>query len=1018
MLALFVTAGLWMFSGSAGAECGPGVDGAAADSLRPVAQFVEPPASAEPLNHVAVSYARDFSVSYTEALRRLGRVSALQKIMASIRDSESSRLAGWGIDHAGPFTAWVCLTGDNLPGQVASGLAERHSDVEIRTGATHTYLELRTVQAQIHLAQVDKDSDARTGSKVSVRVAYAGVDMSGNSVDVAIDPVIVPDRIPRGTGFGPRSVSDAVFEVEQARAQSVLANELGVAVKVSDGRGFSTKADFRGGEEMETCTSGFIAKRNMGGYGILTAGHCRSQEIHGVSLDIVGGEGARADAGFIEIPLTDPAHRLFDDYYCGPGAKQICDVTGTKDRDEMVGDYVCHTGKVSGVSCGTIEDNSTALNSWSQPDLESGRKPDDYTCWEAANYLCEQVFLRVWGPTFMLCNGDSGGPLYNAAGVAYGILRGGKGRCSYDGSTGIFSAIREAEAYVDVKVLTEDPVPPSSPVALTDTIDSNGIGLSWQAPPEGAHTYRVYRQRPGRDFEAMGSTRSRTYNDQTAVPGSRPGTEYRYRVTAINNLGQESDPGTAVAVSIPSPGQLSIALQSDSVSLSWPVPAGDVVSYEVYRRAAVDGQSYERIGTPSDNIYQDPLSGLTPGVEYYYRVKAVNGDGVVGSWGSGSNYARAVTPAVEGLRANLGSDSVLLSWSVPAGDVVSYEVYRRATATDPSYEKVSDTSDASFPDPLSGLTLGVEYYYRVKAVNGDGVVGSWGSGSNYARTVTPAVEGLRANLGSDSVLLSWSVPAGDVVSYEVYRRAAVDGQSYERIGTPSDNIYQDPLSGLTPGVEYYYRVKAVNGDGVVGSWGSGSNYARAVTPAVEGLRANLGSDSVLLSWSVPAGDVVSYEVYRRAAVSGQSYERISTPSNNSYQDPLSDLTPGMEYYYRIKAVNGDGVVGSWGSGSNYTRAVTPAVEGLKTTIYSNGVSLSWTMAGNAYYYEVYRRVAKPGESYQKIDNRIRSPFWDPLSGLTPGTEYWYRVKAVTGTGAVGNWGAGPNYASAVIPAVP
>ncbi len=1007
-----------MFSGTAGAECGSGVDGAA-DSLWPVTQLVELPASAEPLNHVAVSYARDYSVSYTEALRRLDRISALQKIMASIRDSESSRLAGWGIDHAGPFTAWVCLTGDDPPGQVASGLAERHSDVEIRTGATHTYVELRAVQAQIHLTQVDQDSgDARTGSKVSTRIAYAGVDMSGNSVDVAIDPVIVPDRLPRGTGFVPSSVSDATFKVEKARVQNVLANELGVAVKVSDGRGFSPKADFRGGAEMDTCTSGFIAKQNKGDYGILTAGHCPSQEIHGDLLQIVGGEGARADAGFIQLPLTDPAHRLYDDYYCGPGAAQICDVTGTKDRDEMVGDYVCHTGKNSGVSCGTIQDNSMSLDSWNKPDLVDGTKPDDYTCSDAINSLCEQVFVRVWGPTFRLCAGDSGGPLYNAAGVAYGILRGGHGRCSYDGSTGTFSAIREAEAYLDVKVLTEDPVPPSSPLTLTAAIDSNGIVLSWQAPPEGAHTYRVFRQRPGRDFEAMGSTRSRTYNDQTAVPGSRPGTEYRYRVTAINNLGQESSPSTIVPVSIPSTGQLEISLKSDRVSLSWPVPVGDVVSYEVYRRAAVTGQSYERISTPSDNSYQDMLSGLTPGVEYYYRVKAVNGDGVVGSWGSGSNYARTVAPPITGIQAKLDSDKISLSWPVPAGDVVSYEVYRRAAVSGQSYEKVSDTSDASYQDPLSGLTPGVEYYYRVKAVNGDGVVGSWGSGSNYARTVAPAIEGLQAIRGSDRVSLSWSVLSGDVVSYEVYRRAAVTGQSYERISTPSDNSYQDMWSGLTPGVEYYYRVKPVSKDGLVGSWGSGSNYARTVAPAVEGLQANRGSDRVSLSWPVPVGDVVSYEVYRRAAVTGQSYERISTPSDNSYQDMWSGLTPGVEYYYRVKAVNGDGVVGSWGSGSNYVQTVTPAVEGLKTTIYSNGVSFAWTMTGNVYYYEVYRRIAKPGESYQKVDNRINSPFWDPLSGLTPGTEYWYRVKAVTSTGAVGSWGAGQNYASAVIRSVP
>ncbi len=66
-------------------------------------------------NPIVEAYARDYSVSYEQAQRRLDRVNALQEIMAEVRGLEASRLAGWGIDHADRFMAWIWLTGDDPP---------------------------------------------------------------------------------------------------------------------------------------------------------------------------------------------------------------------------------------------------------------------------------------------------------------------------------------------------------------------------------------------------------------------------------------------------------------------------------------------------------------------------------------------------------------------------------------------------------------------------------------------------------------------------------------------------------------------------------------------------------------------------------------------------------------------------------------------------------------------------------------------------------------------------------------
>ncbi len=403
--------------------------------------------------------------------------------------------------------------------------------------------------------------------------------------------------------------------------------------------------------------------------------------------------------------------------------------------------------------------------------------------------------------------------------------------------------------------------------------------------------------------------------------------------------------GAASADSESAPGNLSAVLDDDVVVFSWTAPLGDVKEYEVYRRVALEGDGYERIGKTSSTVFRDHVSGLTPGFEYYYRVKAVDSAERVGSWGSGSNYAAVTTPAPSGLSATIDHKNYLVfSWTVPTGDANKYEVYQREAIKGDKYQPI-DYKESNPPDSfLPGSTVisggphveqlksGVEYYYRISAVDSKGRRGGWGSGSNYAALTIPAPRVLSAvfNKYYDSVEVSWTAPIGPSTRYVVYRRAAVKGSEYERIGTTSGanvhrTIYRDPVSGLTPGVEYYYRVKAVNHYQYLGGWGSRSNYAAAIyTPPPSGLSAVLSAGSVVVSWTAPPGHPARYEVYRRAAVKGDGYEQIGTTRGSTvYRDSISGLSPGVVYYYRVKAVDRKGASGSWGSGSNYADVKMP-----------------------------------------------------------------------------------------------
>lgn len=452
----------------------------------------EPSPAAEPVDVAVTSYALEYSVSHDEASRRLERIGAVHEVLASIRGLETARVAGWGIDHRDRFVGWVLLTGDEPAGAGAVAVADAHKDVEIRTGAQHSYADLLAAQrglaAELFAAQNSANSGALGGTGeeaapgkpsepgsaemdagLAAVVTFLETDMASNAVRVGIDPGLAPEVGPLGT------VSELDFDQSAAIIAELLDDHIEVAFTIADGRGIALAESFQGGEKisgsgMVSCTSGFTARRSNGGgfdYGIITAGHCGNDlptetvpfSMHSVDLPFVyGWLSATADAQFHRIPTpASGSHYVADDFLCRDPASYptpSCDVTGTEIRDHMPNAYVCHTGKNSKTSCGRVTNIDHQRTSASNP------------CRDSAGGLvvCDSVFVKVEGDYLKGCKGDSGGPFYRG-GTAYGIAAGlvdgdDPHDCTLEGRTVTFSAIDEVESFLGVNVLTQ-------PVTLT-----------------------------------------------------------------------------------------------------------------------------------------------------------------------------------------------------------------------------------------------------------------------------------------------------------------------------------------------------------------------------------------------------------------------------------------------------------------------------------------------------------------------------------------------------------------------
>jgi hypothetical protein len=190
---------------------------------------------------------------------------------------------------------------------------------------------------------------------------------------------------------------------------------------------------------------------------------------------------------------------------------------------------------------------------------------------------------------------------------------------------------------------------------------------------------------------------------------------------------------------------------------------------------------------------------------------------------------------------------------------------------------------------------------------------------NSAPPATPKVNASKGTYSS-KVHLSWNSSTG-AEYYRVYRSLKPTGQKF--IATVYTNSYDDTT--CTSGKQYYYWIKSVNSCG--GS--SFSPYAtgyrgklcKAPSPPT-GVSASDGTykDKIRITWNASSG-ATSYELYRSTLpLSYGTPAKIKTLSATVYDDMTA--SPGITYYYWVRAKNTCGVSGYSANNKGYRKGTT------------------------------------------------------------------------------------------------
>ena len=348
------------------------------------------------------------------------------------------------------------------------------------------------------------------------------------------------------------------------------------------------------------------------------------------------------------------------------------------------------------------------------------------------------------------------------------------------------------------------PLPPAAPTVTMTYSDSGKPKLTWKAV-SGATSYRVFRSESrGTGYSLLGTTTATSYTNTGAAVGKT----YYYRVKAVNSVGTSGYSnivsGKAKTAAPAAPSVTAGNSSTGKPRLTWKAVSG-AVSYRIYRSES-RGTGYSLLGTTSSTSYVN--TGAAAGKTYYYRVKAVNRDGMASGYSNiVSGKAKTAAPAAPSVTAgNSSTGKPRLTWKAVSG-AVKYEVYR-STRQNSGYSLLGTTTSTSYVN--TGASTGTTYYYRVKAVNRDGMASGYSNIVSGKATLPAPVLNIGLSVSSGKPMLAWDAVPG-ATSYRIYRSTS-RGTGYSLLATTTSTSHVN--TSAAKGTTYYYRVKACNAAGL------------------------------------------------------------------------------------------------------------------------------------------------------------------------------------------------------------
>ncbi len=571
-------------------------------------------------------------------------------------------------------------------------------------------------------------------------------------------------------------------------------------------------------------------------------------------------------------------------------------------------------------------------------------------------------------------------------------------RASSDAGDSLFSNTASATTSA------QTPDGPSGLVAAA--LSASSIKLTWQDNSSNELSFRVERSKDdGASFVLVGNSGANTA--QFTVTGLQASTRYSFRVRAENAGGNSGFSNVASAMTFPPPpaapsGLTTVAESYASVRLNWKDNSSDELEFQIHRAGAAG--DFARIGSSRAGVVTFTDTGLVADTEYRYKVCAANNSGLSAFTAIVKARTLLTPPAAPtGLRADIASDGVGLTWRDVSTDETGFKIQRAPLAApasavlqgDPAFAVIASLAANSTAYKDTTAKPDSRYLYRVLAAKGL----SLSLPSNQVEAVTvPAAPGdLKAvEIAQKSLLLKWLDQSPTETGFRIEKK--IGGISapgdFATVTTVSANVTSFRVEGLDADTLYTFRTGALSSS-------NGVNYSALVEVRTLGeppaapsdlKAAAVSSSAIKVEWLDKSGNEKRFEI-QRSGDGGATFTPLAEAAANvkSYTD--EGLAPESTRTYRVRAVNDSGSSAFSNTVSARTLPAPPGAPGrlAATEPTVNSIKLTWRdEGGKAAEFELQRKsgtgafakVASPAADVRQFVDR----------GLSANTAYTYRIR--------------------------
>ena len=502
---------------------------------------------------------------------------------------------------------------------------------------------------------------------------------------------------------------------------------------------------------------------------------------------------------------------------------------------------------------------------------------------------------------------------------------------------------------------------------------------------------------------------------------------------------------------LPSPNNIFYQDTSDVTLSEWrlfvawgvvAIPPSGFKRYNVMR--SVDGGEFTLLTTITNrslNYYVD--SSLNNASSYSYKISSEDNDGNLSFFSSptdphtpvGFGGSEVAPPTLSDVTVtNVSAVEATITWTT--NKISNSSVYFSATSSYPGAEIINYENSTGVPSMvttnsvvLSGLTPDTQYFFMAASADPLNNIGLTSLPSYTFTTLPgPVISNVTtAEIYDNEAVIVWNtdIPADSIIIYSV----SPDISNPIQVTGMGDfkRNHRVTVSGLTAGTNYYYYVKSTDADG---NTTTNKNVIDGVIehymlhtsfdtepPVVTSVKtALIGETGATITWTTdkPATAWVDWGTDVSLGT--------STPEDTVYSTrhtiTLNDLISDYPYFYRVNSNSRSGfLVTDDNSGNQYTfttlapttATVTVAIGGgtidnrdlstpeitdiAVTNITDTGATVTFTTSKVASGLVRYGLTSKYTDEVGDTED-FRKKHAVPITGLTPGTTYNFRVAAL------------------------